>query len=135
MIFDPKESVDLQGQTGPYIQNAFVRIKPVLRKWEGAAASKASSYPQLEAEEKDLILQLFTFPDVIQEAAKEYDPSTIAQYAYNLAKSYHKFYHDHSILKAESDEARDFRLALSEAVANRLEFTMKLLGIEMPMRM
>jgi arginyl-tRNA synthetase len=135
MIFDPKESVDLQGQTGPYIQNAFVRIKSVLRKWEGAAASKASSYQQLEAEEKDLILQLFTFPEVIQEAAKEYDPSTIAQYAYNLAKSYHKFYHDHSILKAESDEARDFRLALSEAVANSLEFSMKLLGIEMPMRM
>ena len=135
MIFDPKESVDLQGQTGPYIQNAFVRIKSVLRKWEGAAASKASSYPQLEAEEKDLILQLFTFPEVIQLAAKEYDPSTIAQYAYNLAKSYHKFYHDHSILKAESDEARDFRLALSEAVANSLEFSMKLLGIEMPMRM
>ncbi|WP_367390506.1 arginine--tRNA ligase [Lewinella sp. LCG006] len=135
MIFDPKESVDLQGQTGPYIQNAFVRIKSVLRKWEGAAASKANSYTQLEVEEKELILQLFTFPDVIQEAAKEYDPSTIAQYAYNLAKSYHKFYHDHSILKAESDEARDFRLALSEAVANSLEFSMKLLGIEMPARM
>ncbi|MGH1436169.1 MAG: arginine--tRNA ligase [Lewinella sp.] len=135
MIFDPKESVDLQGTTGPYIQNAFVRIKSVLRKWEGAAASKANSYQQLEAEEKNLILQLFTFPEVLLQAAKEYDPSTIAQYAYNLAKSYHKFYHDHSILKAESDEARDFRLALSEAVANSLEFSMKLLGIEMPIRM
>lgn len=135
MIFDPKESVDLQGTTGPYIQNAFVRIKSVLRKWEGAAASKANSYQQLEAEEKSLILQLFSFPEVLLQAAKDYDPSTIAQYAYNLAKSYHKFYHDHSILKAESDEARDFRLALSEAVANSLEFSMKLLGIEMPIRM
>ncbi|WP_020539139.1 arginine--tRNA ligase [Lewinella cohaerens] len=135
MIFDPKESVDLQGTTGPYIQNAFVRIKSVLRKWEGAAASKANSYQQLEAEEKSLILQLFSFPEILLQAAKEYDPSTIAQYAYNLAKSYHKFYHDHSILKAESDEARDFRLALSEAVANSLEFSMKLLGIEMPIRM
>lgn len=135
MIFDPKESVDLQGTTGPYIQNAFVRIKSVLRKWEGAAASKANNYQQLEVEEKNLILQLFTFPETLLQAAKDYDPSTIAQYAYNLAKSYHKFYHDHSILKAESDEARDFRLALSEAVANSLEFSMKLLGIEMPIRM
>lgn len=135
MTFDPKESVDLQGQTGPYIQNAYVRIQSVLRKWEGAAASEAKAYPALEAEEKDLIAQLFAFPDLLQEAANSYDPSTIAQYAYGLAKSYHKFYHDHSILNADTAAARDFRLALSEAVANSLKFSMRLLGIEMPTRM
>lgn len=135
MTFDPKESVDLQGQTGPYIQNAYVRIQSVLRKWDGAAASEAANYPSLEAEEKDLISQLFAFPGILQEAAKSYDPSTLAQYAYGLAKSYHKFYHDHSILNADTPAARDFRLALSEAVANSLKFSMKLLGIEMPPRM
>ncbi|MEO0726202.1 MAG: arginine--tRNA ligase [Bacteroidota bacterium] len=135
MTFDPKESVDLQGQTGPYIQNAYVRIQSVLRKWEGAANSQANAYQQLEKEEKDLIQLLFGFPAILQEAAKDYDPSTLAQYAYSLAKSYHKFYHDHSILNADTEAARDFRLALSEAVANSLKFTMKLLGIEMPSRM
>ncbi|MEL6660648.1 MAG: arginine--tRNA ligase [Bacteroidota bacterium] len=135
MTFDPKESVDLQGQTGPYIQNAYVRIQSVLRKWEGAANSQASAYQQLEKEEKDLIQLLFGFPAILQEAAKDYDPSTLAQYAYSVAKSYHKFYHDHSILNADTEAARDFRLALSEAVANSLKFSMKLLGIEMPSRM
>lgn len=135
MVFDPKESVDLQGQTGPYIQNAFVRIKSVLRKWEGTADSKAAAYGHLSGEEKDLIFQLYSFPDTIKAAANDYDPAIIAQYAYQLAKSYHKFYHDHSILKAESEAARDFRLALSGAVANSLKMSMKLLGIEMPARM
>ena len=135
MTFDPKESVDLQGQTGPYIQNAYVRIQSVLRKWDGAANSQASAYSSLEAEEKGLIQLLFGFPAILQEAAKDYDPSTLAQYAYSVAKSYHKFYHDHSILNADTDAARDFRLALSEAVANSLKFSMKLLGIEMPPRM
>ena len=135
MTFDPKESVDLQGQTGPYIQNAYVRIQSVLRKWDGAANSQASAYSSLEAEEKGLIQLLFGFPAILQEAAKDYDPSTLAQYAYSVAKSYHKFYHDHSILNADTDAARDFRLALSEAVANSLKFSMKLLGIEMPSRM
>jgi arginyl-tRNA synthetase len=135
MTFDPQESVDLQGQTGPYVQNAFVRIQSVLRKFEGAAASEAKNYQKLEAEEKELILQLFAFPKAIEEAARDYDPSNIAQYVYQLAKSYHKFYHDHSILNAATAPARDFRLALSQAVANTLQFGMQLLGIEMPKRM
>jgi len=135
MIFDPKESVDLQGQTGPYIQNAYVRIQSVLRKWDGTATSQASAYQQLAAEEKELILQLFAFPEVIQEAAKNYDPSNVAQFVYNLAKNYHRFYHEHSILSADTEAARDFRLALSQAVAHALKLGMQLLGIEMPNRM
>ena len=140
MIFDPKESVDLQGQTGPYVQNAYVRIRSVLRKAEEMGIGKSElgksiAYKDLETDEKDLIAQLYEFPSLILEAAREYDPSVIANYSYNLAKSYHKFYHDFSILKAESEAAIAFRLKLCQAIANTLRFGMDLLGIEMPERM
>ena len=135
MTFDPKESVDLQGQTGPYIQNAYVRTQSVFRKADAADPAQAAQYTTLEPAEKDLIHSLFTFPEVIQEAAKEYDPSTIAQYCYNLAKQFHKFWHDVSILSADTEPAKHFRLMLCQSVANSLKFGMKLLGIEMPSRM
>ncbi|MFN7116400.1 MAG: arginine--tRNA ligase [Saprospiraceae bacterium] len=136
MTFDPKESVDLQGQTGPYVQNAYVRIQSVLRKaemegWDNDRLSVSAAYQKLETDEKDLIAQLYVFPDLIKEAAAAYDPSTIANYCYNLAKSYHKFYHDYSILRAETEEAVAFRLKLCQAIANVLRFGMDLLGIEM----
>lgn len=135
MVFDPQESVDLQGQTGPYVQNAYVRIQSVLRAAQDHSFSKANEYTELAQGEKDLVLQLFSLPTVIQEAADAYAPSLVAQHAYTLAKTYHKFYHDHSILKAETEAAKDFRLALSQAVANALALDMDLLGIEMPSRM
>jgi arginyl-tRNA synthetase len=140
MIFDPRESVDLQGQTGPYVQNAYVRIQSVLRKaemegWDNDRLSVSAAYQQLETDEKDLIAQLYTFPIIIQEAAAAYDPSAIANFCYTLAKSYHKFYHDYSILRAETEEAVAFRLKLCQAIANVLRFGMDLLGIEMPDRM
>lgn len=135
MIFDPKESVDLQGQTGPYVQNAYVRIQSILRNCVGDTLENAKDYTQLEAGEKELIIQLFSLPNTVLEAANDYDPSTIAQFSYNLAKTYHKFYHDHSILKADTPAARDFRLSLSKAVSHALQFSMDLLGIEMPQRM
>ncbi|MFM9951352.1 MAG: arginine--tRNA ligase [Saprospiraceae bacterium] len=136
MTFDPKESVDLQGQTGPYIQNAYVRIRSVIRKAEqlGTLAA-AAEYAQTEPAEKELLAQLYAFPDVIETAAKEYDPSHVAAFCYNLAKLYHKFYHDHSILGAGNEPARDFRLMLSIATGNVLRKGMDLLGIEMPDRM
>lgn len=135
MIFDPKESVDLQGQTGPYVQNAYVRIRSVLRKAGVEVFPEASAYTDLSADEKDLIQQLYAFPAIINEAAREYDPSAVAAYGYQLAKSFHKFYHDYSILNAESPAARDFRLALSQAIAQVLSHSMQLLGIDMPERM
>jgi arginyl-tRNA synthetase len=140
MIFDPKESVDLQGQTGPYVQNAYVRIQSVLRKAEESAPAllnnvKSLKYSILATDEKDLIAQLYEFPGLIQEAARDYDPSIIANYCYTLAKSYHKFYHDFSILKAESEAAVAFRLKLCSAIAHTLRFGMDMLGIEMPERM
>ena len=135
MTFDPKESVDLQGQTGPYVQNAYVRIQSVLRRAGEQSLEAAAAYAGLESDEKELIAQLYSFPNLIQEAAREYDPSVMANFCYNLAKSYHKFYHDHSILNAENDAARDFRLALSRAVAQALRMGMELIGIEVPERM
>ncbi len=135
MTFDPKESVDMQGQTGPYIQNAFVRIQSVLRKAGETDLSASAKYNKLEPQEKDIILQLFEFPGIIQTAANDFDPSHIGAYCYNLAKSYHKFYHDLSILKAETEEAKAFRLMLSTELAKVLKFGMDLLGIEMPHKM
>jgi arginyl-tRNA synthetase len=139
MVFDPKESVDLQGQTGPHIQYAYVRIKSVLRKAADLGiAQSALSFPKgtsIEPQERELIAQLYRFPDTVQTAAANYDPSEIANYCYDLAKAFHRFFTDLSILKAETEEAKAFRLQLCAAVANVLKTGMGLLGIEMPDRM
>lgn len=136
MIFNPEESVDLQGQTGPYIQNAFVRIKSILKKGADAYSEKLSdSYLDFNLHEKSLITALEDFPSVIQQAAKEYEPSHIANYAYNLAKKYHKFYSEVRVLSAENESAKSFRMKLSKSVAQVIESAMNLLGISMPERM
>ena len=135
MTFDPKESVDMQGQTGPYIQNAFVRIQSVLRKAGEIDFAKAKDYTTLQPQEKDIILQLFDFPNIIEQAANDYDPSHVGAYCYNLAKLYHKFWHDLPMLKAETEAAKVFRLMLSTQLAKTLQFGMDLLGIEMPHKM
>ncbi len=140
MVFDPRESLDLQGQTGPYVQNAYVRIRSVVRKaeQEGIATgnvASAASYAPLQTLERELVQLVYAFPQVLSEATQQYDPSAVANYCYELARSYHKFYTDHSILRAESVEARDFRLLLSELVANTLRTGMDLLGIQMVERM
>ena len=135
MTFNPQESVDLQGNTGPYIQYSYVRCNGVARKAEEVDINLAKEYKTLEPQEKAIIIKLFQFGEMIQEAAKDYDPSLVAAYCYDLARLYHKFYHDVSILKAESEAAKAFRLQLSAAVANTLASGMDLLGIEMPERM
>ncbi len=135
MVFNPQESVDLQGDTGPYIQNAFVRIKSVLQKAGQSSFPLATEYTSLESVERELITILHKFPEVIQAAADHYDPSLIASFNFDLAKSYHKFYHDCKIITAETPEAKDFRLLLSSNVSKVLEKSMLLLGIEMPNRM
>ncbi len=135
MTFNPAESVDLQGQTGPYIQNAYVRIQSVLRKAGAIEPTQAGDYPALAEAEKTIAHQLYGFPELIQQAATNYDPSLVASYCYDLAKNYHQFYQQHSILNAESEAGRDFRLVLSRAVANSLQLGMHLLGVEMPERM
>ncbi len=146
MVFDPKESVDLQGQTGPHIQYAYVRIKSVLRKASDFGLRIADfglgdnplsflKGTSIEPQERDLIAQLYRFPATVQTAAANYDPSEIANYCYDLAKAFHRFFTDLSILKAETAEAKAFRLQLCAAVANVLKTGMGLLGIEMPERM
>lgn len=136
MVFDPKESVDMQGQTGPYVQNAYVRTQAVWRKaGMDRDVSAAVEYQDLAPAERDLVAQLYAYPNLIQEAAEGYDPSLIAMYCYELAKNLHKFWHDHSILNAETEAAVAFRLRLCSAVGNVLKSGMLLLGIEVPTRM
>lgn len=135
MTFDPHQSLDFQGQTGPYVQNAYVRTRSVLRKAGDFAVGAAHGYSAVKEEEKSMLIQLQQFPDLIQSAAEQYDPSDIANYCYNLAKSFHRFFHECPILKAESPEAKAFRLQICMAVGNTLNTAMDLLGIEMPERM
>jgi arginyl-tRNA synthetase len=135
MTFDPKESVDLQGQTGPYVQNAYVRTRAVWRKAGDRDVSPAKDYTTLEPTERELISQLYAYPALLQDAAETYDPSVIAMYCYELAKNLHKFWHDVSILNAETEAAVAFRLSLCRSVGNVLKSGMGILGIEMPERM
>ncbi len=136
MIFNPKESVDLQGQTGPYIQNAFVRIKSLQRKdHDGSIEHRMDEYDAVAPQEKHLLLLLMAYPRVLEESTESYNPSNLAGYLYQLAKAFHKFYHDIRILSAETAAARGFRLQLSQSVARVLESGMNILGISMPERM
>lgn len=136
MIFDPKESVDMQGNTGPYIQNAYVRIQSILRKSTVETNSTIDySTHVIEEAEKQILLLILQYREVLAQAAKDLDPSAIAAFCYQLAKAFHKFYHDCPILSAESESARLFRIQLSKIVASGLHEGMDLLGIEMPDRM
>jgi len=135
MVFNPAESVDVQGDTGPYIQYTVVRTKAVERKAGDVDTSISVNYNNLNDQERAIIGQIYRLNDTISLAAKNFDPSILANYCYDLAKAYHKFYHDHSILKAESPEAKAFRLKLNQAIGKTLTFAMGLLGIEMPERM
>lgn len=133
MIFNPEESLDMQGQTGPYVQNAFVRIQSILRKADPIKTTYGNY--QMSEEERKLTAILEQFVETVQQSALAYDPSAIANYAYNLARSFHRYYHEVRILNAESESARDFRLIMISQVAKILEQSFDLLGIEMPERM
>ncbi len=136
MVFNPADSVDLQGQTGPYIQNAFVRIKSMLRKdTDAVTTGEWKRYSQLQQVEKDILVLLKEYPTVLSTATAEYNPSLLAGYLYQLAKAFHKFYHDVRILSAETPEAKAFRLKLAVNVASVLQSGMGILGIDMPDRM
>ena len=135
MTFDPTKSVDLQGQTGPYVQNAYVRIQSILRKDQENQAATSNGPYELLVGEKTLLRTLASFPVLLKDAAAGLDPSLIANYAYDLAKDFHKFYHDTPVLVAESDSAKAFRLSLIKSIAWQLKYSFFLLGIEMPERM
>ena len=135
MIFDPKESVDMQGHTGPYIQNAYVRIRSILQRTGMPAEGLHAEDYVLQAGEKEVLQLIGEYPEAIRQAAEQYDPSQIANFAYGLAKAFHRFYHEFPILRAESDAARHYRLQIALATATHLRDAMQLLGIEMPERM
>ena len=137
MTFDPKESVDLQGQTGPNIQYAYVRTQGVLRRaeQEGVDYRSSAGYTQLHEQEKALLKQLYLYPGVLQQAAANYDPSLVANFCYDLAKGFHRLWHEVKFFGAESDAARAFRLQLSAVVGRTLRDGLDLLGIEVPERM
>ena len=135
MTFDPEASVDIHGQTGPYVQNAYVRIQSILRRAKDLVYGQGEGYDKLSDIECSISNQLFIYPGLVKRAAKEYDPSIIANFLYDLAKAYHRFYHDLPILNATEPGATGFRLKLCRVVANVLEHGMLLLGIEMPDRM
>ncbi len=135
MIFNPEESIELQGQTGPYIQYAYVRTAGLKKHFDNIDQNIVNQYVTLKTEEKDLIKLLVKYPSLVVEAAKTYDPSIIASFAYNLAKAYSKFWHECTILKATEPGAKEFRFQLSQAVGDALADSMKLLGVDMPLRM
>lgn len=134
IMFDPNESIDFQGHTGPFIQYSYARIRSVIRKSEGAEF--ANVIPAvLTKDERELILQLDKFPAIIADAAESYSPAIIANYLYEIAKGYNKFYHETPILKAEDEQLKKFRLGLSSLTADVLQRGTALLGIEVPERM
>jgi arginyl-tRNA synthetase len=133
LLFDPNESVDFQGHTGPFIQYTHARIKSVLNR---ANITGVDTEPaELAPEERDLIVSLTQFPDIIIQAAAAHNPAAIANYVYDVAKAYNKFYHEHSILQAEDELVKQFRLQLSAGAAKVIAKGMNLLGIEVPERM
>lgn len=135
LLFDPNESIDFQGHTGPFIQYTHARIRSVMAKVDYQNKISTNYSTILTALEKDLIVNLAKYPDVIAASAKEFSPAHIANYVFELAKLFNKFYHEESILKAEDPDVRNFRLDLSAATASTINKGMKLLGIQVPDRM
>ena len=136
MVFNPEESIDFHGFTGPFVQYTYARIKSVLRKMSTVNGQQSTANSQvLFPLEKNIITQLEQFPTIIEEAATFFDPSKIAVYIFNLAKTFNSFYTEHSIANAESEEKKYLRYMLSMFTANTIQMTMKLLGIKVPERM
>ncbi|HZH55510.1 MAG TPA: DALR anticodon-binding domain-containing protein, partial [Sphingobacteriaceae bacterium] len=139
LLFDPKESIDFQGHTGPFIQYTHARIKSVLSKAEEQGLSNLDAHRDspnaLGETELELIQQLSHYTSTIAAAAKGFSPALIANYAFELAKAYNKFYHEEPILKAEDELVKAFRLRISAVTASVISKSMDLLGISVPERM
>jgi arginyl-tRNA synthetase len=137
MMFNPAESIDFNGNTGPFIQYTYARIKSVLRKAgeNNIVIDKNLKFNSLSVKEKDLLKRISLFPAVIKEAGDNYSPAVIANFCYELVKEFNQFYHEYSILSEPNTDQRNFRLVLSATVAEITKRAMNLLGIEMPERM
>lgn len=138
MTFNPKESIDFNGNTGPFIQYTYARIQSVLRKASELghrSSTELKSNIELSVKEENLVQLVADFAAIVKQAGDEYNPALIANYTYDLAKEYNQFYHDYSILREENQELRTFRLILSENVGRIVKRGMSLLGINVPDRM
>ena len=133
ILFNPEESVDFQGNTGPFIQYTYARIQSILRK--SGTLPELSDLLELHPKEKELIKQLQLFPEAIQQAGVQYSPALIANYTYELVKSFNSFYQNVSILGTDNNEEKSFRIQLSQAVSDVIKTAFGLLGIEVPERM
>jgi arginyl-tRNA synthetase len=136
ILFDPKESIDFQGNTGPFIQYTYARIQSILRKSNiDASVTLSTDEVSLHEKERELIKQLAIFPEVIQNAADHYSPALIANYTYELVKGFNSFYQNVSILGADTNTEKVFRVQLAQSVANVIKNAFGLLGIHVPERM
>lgn len=138
MLFNPAESIDFNGNTGPFIQYTYARIRSVLRKAQETGIDIPGTLPAgtaLNTKEEEIVQHIADFPTIVRQAGTDYSPSAIANYCYDLVKEYNQFYHDFSILREEDKQKQLFRLVLSENVAKVIRLGMGLLGIEMPERM
>ena len=135
MLFNPEESIDFNGNTGPFIQYTYARIRSILRKAGEVSLTDLAKDTELSDKEISLIQHLQGFEAAVKQAGQDYNPSCIANYCYDLVKEYNQFYHDFSVLKEEDDKKRIFRIALSAAVGQVVKNGMGLLGIEVPERM
>ena len=135
MLFNPEESIDFNGNTGPFIQYTYARIRSILRKAGEVSLTDLAKDTELSDKEISLIQHLQGFEAAVKQAGQDYNPSCIANYCYDLVKEYNQFYHDFSVLKEEDDKKRLFRIALSAAVGQVVKNGMGLLGIEVPERM
>ena len=137
MLFNPKESIDFNGNTGPFIQYTYARTRSIERKAAeaGIAVESVAAPGAISEKECSIIRLLNQFPAVVRQAGTDYSPSGIANYAYELAKEYNQFYHDFSILREENSEAKAFRILLTRNVGKVIKIAMNLLGIEVPERM
>lgn len=135
ILFNPEESVDFQGNTGPFIQYTYARIQSILRKADGVGSSPVDTSLTLHEKEKELLKQLQLFPETIQLAAENYSPALIANYTYDLVKEFNSFYQQVSILGETDEHKKMFRVQLSRKVGEVIESAFKLLGIDVPERM
>ena len=135
MVFNPEESIDFNGHTGPFIQYSHARIKSILRKAEGRATTWNWSDVTVDERSKELIQTLDRFPQAVEQAARAYSPAVVAQFAYDLAKAFNAFYQSNPILNAESDALVAFRVELCGTTASALRRALEMLGIEAPERM
>ena len=134
MLFNPEESIELQGFTGPFVQYSYTRIRSILRK-AGENGNIVFGDIDLHPEEKELIKLISRKDDILREAEQNLSPAVIANYSYELAKEFNRFYQEHSVLNEENSDVRNFRILLATKTAQCIEASMKLLGIEMPERM